>query len=87
MLQKASAFHSPAPLTIFVGVGGKEEDQHKDFRMIGNLQDFVNKLKDHDSGVNVSFTVFEGKTHGTVVNECLSNGLLFLLPPPPPANG
>jgi hypothetical protein len=85
LLEKASAFHSSDPLRIFLGVGSKEEDQHKDFRMIGNLQDFANKLRDHDSGVNLSFTVFEGKTHGAVVNECLSNGLLFLLPVPPPS--
>lgn len=85
LLQKASAFRAPAPFRIFLGVGSKEEDQHKEFRMIGNTQDFASKLKDHDSGANVSFTVFEGKTHGTVVNECLSNGSQFLLPVPPPS--
>jgi predicted alpha/beta superfamily hydrolase len=81
LLQKASAFHAASPQKVFVGIGSKEEAQFgEQLRMVKNAQELAARLKDHASGVDVSFTDFEGQTHGTVIPECLSNGIQFMLP-------
>jgi predicted alpha/beta superfamily hydrolase len=48
--------------------------------MVKNAQELAARLKDHASSAEVSFTDFEGQTHGTAIPECLSHGLQFILP-------
>jgi predicted alpha/beta superfamily hydrolase len=84
LLQKASSFHTTTPRHIFIGVGSKEEEQFGEgLRMVKNAQELADRLKDHVSGTEVSFTDFEGQTHGTVIAGCLSQGLQIMLPTPP----
>ncbi len=81
LLESASAFHTVSPLKVAVGVGSKEEEQFgEDMRMVKNAKDLATRLGDHASGVEVKFNAYEGQSHGTVIPECLSSGLQFLLP-------
>ena len=84
LLQKASAFHAPEPLKVFIGIGSKEEEQFGEgSRMVKNAQELAARLRDHASGAEVSFTDFEDQTHGTVIAGCLSEGFRIMLPAPP----
>jgi hypothetical protein len=84
LLEKASAFHSPNPLKVFIGVGSKEEEQFGEAaRMVKNAQELAARLRNHASGAEVKFTEFEGQTHGTSIAGCLSEGFRIMLPAPP----
>jgi predicted alpha/beta superfamily hydrolase len=81
LLEKASALHTADPLRVFISVGSREEAQFGDkLGMVKNAQALAARLKDHASGADVSFTDFDGQTHGTSIPECLSNGIQFMLP-------
>jgi hypothetical protein len=59
LLQEASSFHTPVPLKIFIGVGGKEEEQFgQEARMVKNAEDFAARLNNHDSGAEVKFVEY-----------------------------
>ena len=82
-LQEASSFHTPVPLKIFIGVGGKEEEQFgQEARMVKNAEDFAARLNNHDSGAEVKFVEYPGQTHGTVIPAFFSQALSFMLPAP-----
>lgn len=83
LLDKASAFSSALPLRVFVGFGSKEDDQLAEGHMSKNAQELVARLRNHASGTDVSLMTFEGRDHGTSLPDCLSQGLLTLLPVPP----
>jgi ferri-bacillibactin esterase len=88
LLEKASAFHSPDALKVFIGVGSKEEQQFgEQIGMVKNARDLATRLKDHASSVDVRFIEFDGQTHGTVIPGCLSDGLQFMLPSTSPTAG
>jgi predicted alpha/beta superfamily hydrolase len=80
LLEKASAFRMADAPKVFIGVGSKEEEQFgEQYSMVKNAQELAARLKDHASRAEVSFTDFEGQTHGTAIPECLSHGLQFIL--------
>lgn len=83
LLEKASSFHSVNHPRIFIGVGSKEEAQFgEQARMVKNAEDLAARLKDHVADADLRFVDIEGQNHGTVVPECLSDGLQFMLPAP-----
>lgn len=83
LLDKASTFHTATSRRIFIGVGSKEEKQFGVIpHMVGNAQMLADRLNNHASGADITFTDFEGQNHGTVIAGCLSEGLQFLLPAP-----
>lgn len=83
LLDKASAFSSALPVRVFVGYGSKEDQQLAEGQMSKNAQELTARLRNHASGTEVSLVTFEGRDHGTSLPDCLSQGLLTLLPVPP----
>jgi predicted alpha/beta superfamily hydrolase len=70
---------------IYLGVGGREEAQFGDqIHMVKNVEKMASTLRAHSSETQVLSSIFEGKNHGTVIPGCMSSGLEFLLPAPPP---
>src|ERR1700751_1229604 len=83
LLDNASAFSSALPVRVFVGFGSKEDEQLAEGHMSKNAQELVARLRNHAFSTEVSLLIFEGRDHGTSLPDCLSQGLLTLLPVPP----
>ncbi len=84
LLDKAAAFYTPKPLKVFIGVGSKEEAQFGEgWAMVKNAHELAARLRNHDSGADVDFSDFEGRSHGTVIAACLSQGIETMLPASP----
>jgi predicted alpha/beta superfamily hydrolase len=68
--------HSDLPVKLFLAVGGLEEEQYPDSRMVSNLKEFYQRLEDRNyAGLEMEMVVLEEETHHSVVPGAFSKGL------------
>jgi predicted alpha/beta superfamily hydrolase len=68
--------HSDLPVKLFLAVGGLEEEQWPDLRMVSNLKEFHKRLEDRNyAGLEMEMVVMEDETHHSVFLGALSRGL------------
>jgi predicted alpha/beta superfamily hydrolase len=68
--------HSDLPVKLFLAVGGLEEQQWYDSRMVSNLIEFHKRLEDRNyAGLDMEMVVMDDETHHSVFPGAISRGL------------
>jgi len=77
--------HDDLPAQLYLCIGGAEEAQAPEMRMVSELRDFAERLAGRDyPSLSVSHEVLAGETHVSVFNAGISNGIRTLFGATPP---
>ena len=66
---------SVLPVKLFLSVGGLEEDEYPEARMVSNLEEFHANMASRDyDGLEVEMILMEGEMHMSVIPGAYSRG-------------
>ena len=82
LLDRATAFHAPVKVPVFIGVGAQEAQQYGDtYHMVSGTQALMDRLGGHDANLDLKLWIVPDENHYTVTAPLFERAFRFVLPP------